>query len=76
MARILDAETQWSYHDNPKVVGGIVAGAAILGIALALALNTGSDRTKVATAPSSQAPVTAPPVIPVPPVGSTVEPKT
>ena len=45
-------------------------GAAILGIVLALALNSGGERTKVATsAPSSPAPVTAPPLVPAPPVG-------
>jgi hypothetical protein len=67
----------WTYHDDPKTTAAIVVGAAILGIVLALALNMGGERTKVATnAPGSAAPVTAPPLVPEPPVGSTVEPRT
>lgn len=71
------AEKAWTHHDDPRTTAGVVIGAAILGIVLALALNSGGEHTKVATsAPSSPAPVTAPPVVPAPPVGSTIEPRT
>ena len=71
------AEKPWNYHDSPQAVAGIVIGAAVLGIVLAFALNGVGERHKVATnAPTSPAPVTAPPLVPEPPVGSKIEPKT
>jgi hypothetical protein len=75
MGEDLDTAKPWNYHDSPKAIGTITIAAAVLGIALALALDSGGERTRVATAPSSQAPMTAPPVVPVPPVGSNIEPK-
>ena len=75
MAQVSDEERQWSYHDNPKVIGAIAAVAGLLGIVLALAFNSGGERTTVATV-TPPPPVTAPPLVPEPPVGSTVEPKT
>src|SRR5262249_5427275 len=64
----------WNYHDDPKTMAAIAIGAAILGIVLAFALNSAGERTSVAT--NAPAPVTAPPFVPTPPVGSKVEPKT
>jgi hypothetical protein len=76
MREELDAGKPWNYHDDPRAIGAIAIGAAILGIGLALVLNSGGEFTRLATAPSSHAPVTAPPVVPEPPVGTIIEPKT
>jgi|RhiMetStandDraft_4_1073278.scaffolds.fasta_scaffold1043956_1 hypothetical protein len=75
MSEDLDAAGKpWNYHDDPRTMAAIALGAAILGIVLALALNSVGERTSVAT--NAPAPVTAPPLVPSPPVGSKVEPKT